>query len=62
MVEVSQETVIELIILDENVSKAFRDAIQLPFVPGDFRQLLRRKDEPLPIGWGHPVDLKDYYR
>jgi hypothetical protein len=56
------ETAIELIKRDENISQAFRDALQLPFMPADFRRLLKTEAEDnAEIGRSFTCNLRDYY-
>ena len=50
---------LSLLASNSSLSQAFREAIQLPFRPADFRQLLRRDDEQ-EIGRGLTCDLSNY--
>lgn len=55
-----QEPIVNLIAKDLNVSKAFRDALQMPFKPADFRQLLRRESQADEVGYGLSSDVSEY--
>jgi hypothetical protein len=50
---------ISLLKSDPNLSQAFKEAIQRPLPGADF-QALTRRDEELPVGYGHPVDISDF--
>lgn len=53
------QTPLQRIASDPNVSKLFRDALQLPFQPCDFRQLLRRESNS-EVGLGLSSDVAGY--
>jgi len=53
---------LDLIQADENVSEAFRDALQLPLPHWTFRALTRRDDEHTAVGYGCPASIGDYFR